>query len=229
MIKLLCALIFTFSLAKTTKPTASVETKATESEASIVKNLKKIVENEVAKVCSSCKVELEVHNPSILSDVTLPDKVISDRWKGQTNLVLKMGSENRIVTVTIRWMDNVVVAKNNIAQGEPLSEKDLRVVEKDVTYLLTAYAQSVDSIVRMVGRKVFQRGEVVDEAKLTKPIAVRYGQVVKLVLEEGSLKLSMTGQAKGAGAIGDRIPVFVPETRKRLFAVIVDKNTARIE
>lgn len=192
-------------------------------------NLKKLIETQVANECATCKVDLVVHNPSIISDIAVPDAVISERWKGQTNIILKVGSENRVVTVTIRWKDQVVIANKNVRQGQVLEPSDLKLVEKDVTYEKTAYMQNLNEVVGLEGRKLFKRGQIIDENYLKKPLVVKYGQPIRLVIDDGSLSLSMTGTARGAGAVGDRIPVFIQDTRKKVSAVIIDKSTARVQ
>lgn len=198
-------------------------------EETIEDHLRKVVLAEVNKECRNCRIDMQIHNAKILHDIAKPDAVIAEHWKGQTNLILKLGEDSRIVTATIRWMDDVVVVNKNTKQGHLFKESDLRVVEKDVTYLKTAYASSVDLVKGLETQRVFQRGQVVDETLLKKPIVVRYGETIRLQLNDGALVLEMTGQAKGAGAIGDRIPVSILETKKNLFAVIVEKGTARVE
>ena len=191
--------------------------------------LKKTVEEQVKKECETCQVELTIHNKQILDDVVIPDRVIADRWRRQTNLVLQMGEENRIVTVSIRWMDQVVIAKSNIRQGQLIAAEDVKTVEKDVTFLQTPYINKIENVIGWEPRKVFPRGQIIDEGYLKKPLVVKYGQTVKVEFQEGSLQLSMTGQAKGAGAIGDRIPVAINETQKRVSGLIIDKGRVRLE
>lgn len=220
MIQLLGSFILFFALAE-----GSAEQPAQDLQSHLVQ----VIEAQVSNECTSCSVDVQVHNPQAVDDIAIPDKVISDRWKGQTNLILKTGKENRVVTVTIRWQDKVVVAKKNIKQGQIIKASELRTVDKDVTYIKTAYANDIKNVVGMTGGRVFKRGQIIDEAVLRKPIVVRYGQPIKLFIDEGSLSLTMSGRARGAGAIGDRIPVFIPNTRKKLFAVIIDKSTARVE
>ncbi len=191
--------------------------------------LQKTIQTEVNKECETCQVELFIHNKKILQDVAIPDQVISDRWRGQTNLVLKMGDENRIVTVTIRWRDQVIIAKSNIRQGQTIGIADVKSIERDVTFMQTPYLSKIDSVVGMEPRKIFKRGQVIDEGYLKKPLVVKYGQPVKVFFRQGSLELTISGQAKGAGAIGERIPVYLPNTKKRLSAVILAKDEVRVQ
>ncbi len=196
---------------------------------SIEEHLAKVVQSEVAKECETCRVELFIHNKKILDDIAVPDKVIADRWRGQTNLVLQMGKDSRIVTVTIRWKDQVVVAKSNIRQGQLIEDRDVRTFEKDVTFQQTPYLNKVEDVVGWEPRKMFRRGQVIDEGYLKRPLIVKYGQNVKVTMDDGSLQVTMSGVAKGAGSIGDRIPVFLPETGKRLAAIILEKGIVRVQ
>lgn len=191
--------------------------------------LDRLIANEVKKECQSCEVDVFIHNEAIVEDIAQPDQVIADRWRGQTNLILKMGQESRLLTVTIRWHDLVGVAKKNIKQGQILQKKDIAMVRKDVTFLQTAYANQLEDVVGLSVRRVFKRGQVIDESYLKKPLSIKYGQPVKVLLDEGSLQLVMPGLARGAGAIGDRVPVYLASTKKKVSAIVIDKNTVRIQ
>lgn len=202
---------------------------ASEPSVNIESYIKAIAQKEVAKECPTCDVDLVIHNKKLLDDVAVPDQIIADRWRGQTNLILKMGDESRIVTVTIRWSDDVVIATKNIKQGQVIQEPDLKTIKKDVTFLKEAYVNKISAVVGWEGRKIFRRGQIIEENYLKKPLAIKYGQPIKLHLREGSLILTMMAQARGAGAVGDRIPVYIPKTRKKLSAIVVDSGSARIE
>ena len=68
----------------------------------ILKNIQSTVQDQVHQICRTCRAEVTIHNETILEDIAKPDKIIADHWKGQTNLLLKLGSKSRLVTVTIR-------------------------------------------------------------------------------------------------------------------------------
>jgi flagella basal body P-ring formation protein FlgA len=196
---------------------------------SVEKHLLQVVTSKVQQECGSCRVEMEILNKQVLEDISVPDQVIADHWKGQTNLLLKLGKESRLVTTKIRWKDDVVIAKKNIRQGKVLGKNDIKTVEKDVTFLQTPYLNSLKSAKGMTGRRLFKRGEILDESLLRRPIVVKFGQPLELVLKKGDLQVQMMGKARGAGAIGDRIPVFIGHTRTKVFAKILNKNQARVE
>ncbi len=197
--------------------------------AEIEKHLAAVVSKQVALECPSCTVSMSLFNKRSLADIHQPDEVHADHWKGQTNLVMKLGEKNQIITADIRWMDQVVVAEENIKQGEIIKESDLRVVEKDVTYLNTPYLNDKSKAVGLTVKRMFQRGQVIDESVLKKPIVVRYGQPIQLLMENGPLKLTIEAQAKGAGAVGDSIPVYIIQSKTKLQATIVDHGLARLQ
>jgi flagella basal body P-ring formation protein FlgA len=190
--------------------------------------IKEAVVQAVHQECHSCRVEMKIMNSQILDDIAVPDRVIADHWKGQVNLVLELGEENRIITADIRWIDQVIVAKENIKMGEALTAKDLETTEQDVTFFQIPYARNMDHVIGLIGKRMFRRGQIIDESQLKKPIAVRYGQPIKAELVDGSLTLTIDGQAKGAGAIGEDIPIYLPNTRKKMQARIISEGLVRV-
>ncbi len=201
----------------------AVETSAIE------KHILSVVSKQVKNECPTCTVQMTLMNKGLLEDIYSADEIYSDHWKGQTNLVLKLGDQNLIITADIRWMDQVAVANENIRQGMVIKDSDLRMVEKDVTYLKTPYIQNKVKAVGLTVKKIFQRGQIIDESTLKKPIVVRYGQPIQLLMQNGSIKLTMDAQAKGAGAVGDSIPVYVHQSKTKLQAVIIDHGSARLQ
>lgn len=191
----------------------------------IAEAVKEAVKNE----CGTCRVDVRILNKKIIDDILVPDRVIADHWKGQTNLVLELGDKTRIVTADIRWMDDVVIAKDNLKIGNIVSATDVEIVERDVTYMQVPYARKLEQVKGLVGKKMFRRGHVIDESFLKRPLVVRFGQPVKLQMVQGNLTLTMDAKAKGAGAIGDDIPIFLPETRKSMNATIVDHGLVRVQ
>ena len=191
--------------------------------------LQKLIQTEAKKECPSCSVKLRVLNDKVVEDIAIPDQVIADYWKGQTNLILVYGGKRKIVTVDIRWMDQVAIATKNIRQGQVIADSMISMVEKDVTYLKTPYSNSAEHIQGLVTKRVFQRGQIIDEAMLKKPIAIRFGQPIKVEYRQGPLQLVMQGKSRGAGAVGERIPIYIPKTKKRMTAEILNHERVKVQ
>jgi len=50
-----------------------------------------------------------------------------------------------------------------------------------------------------------------------------------MVAESGGLKISTQGEARQRGAKGDRIKVMNLDSRKSIYARVVDRNTVRVD
>ena len=194
-----------------------------------IKSLSEAIEEKIQSECETCQVSLTNINQDLLKNLKKPFSVSSSHWKG--NSVLEIKSQDQIVALpaTIRWIDNVVVANRNIRQGHQISQKDVRRVKRDVTFLETPYPNTIDAAIGWEGKSIFKRGQVINEAMLRKPMVVKFGQPIKVELKTGSLVLQMQGQARGTGAVGDQIPVYMSRTQTQLSGKIISANKVTVE
>ena len=180
--------------------------------------------------CEKCDVKI---NYTQVFDFDEDDIVISVsgfNLKGNTTIFLESEKRGTVqVPAVIRWFDKVVVAKSNIRHGKIITNDDIKVINKDVTYISKAYIGSTEPVVGKIGKRLFKRGQIIDESLLKNPRVVRYGQPIKLLLDNGALQMTVTGKSRGSGSVGDLIPVMITKTKKKVMAKIVDKNSARIE
>ena len=77
---------------------------------------------------------------------------------------------------------------------------------------------------RAIGSKTVLRANLVEF-----PPLVKRGDVVVIVAETNGLRITALGQVKKKGARGDRIPVVNFESKKVLYARVMDANTVKID
>jgi flagella basal body P-ring formation protein FlgA len=77
---------------------------------------------------------------------------------------------------------------------------------------------------RAIGSKTVMRANLVEF-----PPLVRRGDVVVIVAETNGFKITALGQVKKKGALGDRIPVMNFDSKKVLYARVMDANTVKID
>jgi flagella basal body P-ring formation protein FlgA len=58
---------------------------------------------------------------------------------------------------------------------------------------------------------------------------VKRGDVVVIIAESAGLKITALGQVKKKGRLGDRIPVMNFDSKKVLYARVVDSNTVKVD
>jgi flagella basal body P-ring formation protein FlgA len=77
---------------------------------------------------------------------------------------------------------------------------------------------------RAIGAKTVLRTNLVEF-----PPLVKRGDIVVIIAESEGLKISALGQVKKKGALGDRIPVINFDSKKILYAQVLDSNTVKVD
>lgn len=181
--------------------------------------------------CESCEFSVTFPKENIpkyrgFSPWTLSQE--RDLWKGNQSITIEWDKKKFHLPVQVRWYDSVVTAKRNIPVGRPLKKQDVYVKRRDVTFLVADYLTSYDDITGMQVKKGLRLGQPISKKHLAPPKVIAYGQTIKASFSEGSFLISTSAQAKGAGAIGDRIPIEIIETGKKRMAEVVSEEQVRV-
>lgn len=132
-------------------------------------------------------------------------------------------------TVTIEVLAEVVITKKPLGRHKPITEDDIMVLEMDLAKVPADVITDPEAVLgkrtrRAIGSKTVLRANLVEF-----PPLVKRGDVVVIVAETNGLKITALGQVKKKGARGDRIPVVNFESKKVLYARVVDANTVKID
>jgi flagella basal body P-ring formation protein FlgA len=132
-------------------------------------------------------------------------------------------------TVTIEVLANVVITKKPLGRHKPITEDDIMVLEMDLAKVPADVITDPEAVLgkrtrRAIGSKTVLRANLVEF-----PPLVKRGDVVVIVAETNGLKITALGQVKKKGARGDRIPVVNFESKKVLYARVMDANTVKID
>jgi len=132
-------------------------------------------------------------------------------------------------TVTIEVLAEVVVTKKPLGRHKPITEDDIMVLKVDLAKVPSDVITDPEAVLgkrtrRAIGSKTFLRANLIEF-----PPLVRRGDVVVIVAETQGIKITALGQVKKKGALGDRIPVINFESKKVLYARVVDSNTVKID
>ena len=132
-------------------------------------------------------------------------------------------------TATVEVISNVVVAKKPLGRFKPITEDDIEVQKMDLADLPSDVIRDPEAVLgkrtkRAIGAQTVLRPHLVEL-----PPVVKRGDVVVIVAETEGLKVTALGEVKKKGRIGERIPVINFDSRKVLYARVVDANTVKIE
>lgn len=132
-------------------------------------------------------------------------------------------------TASIEVLAEVVITKRPLGRHKPITEDDIMVQQMDLAKVPSDAITDPEAVLgkrtrRAIGSQTVLRANLVEF-----PPLVRRGDVVVIVAETKGLKVTALGQVKKKGALGDRIPVVNFESKKVLYARVIDSNTVKVD
>jgi flagella basal body P-ring formation protein FlgA len=132
-------------------------------------------------------------------------------------------------TATIEIFTNVVVTKKPLGRHKPITEDDIEIQKMDLAQLPSGVITDPDVILGQRTRRAIGSHTVLRSNLVEFPPLVKRGDVVVILAETGGLKITTLGQVKKKGRFGERIPVMNFDSKKVLYARVLDSNTVRVE
>jgi len=132
-------------------------------------------------------------------------------------------------TVKIEVLTEVVAAKRPIGKHKIIMREDIELKKVD---LLKQSPNVITDYRRILGkrtRKTIRAGTVLRSDIIELPPLVKRGDLVLIVAESGSLRITAIGEAKGKGGMGERIKVVSMDSGKRLYATVQDSKTVKVD
>jgi len=133
------------------------------------------------------------------------------------------------VTLNLEVIAPVVVVRKPMGRYQPIESQDVTVVLKDLTKLPSGYfTEPAEVIGKRVKRTVYGN-TVLREDLVELPPLVNRGDIVTIIAEAGVLRITARGEAKAKGCKGERISVVNLDSRKRVYARVLDARTVKVE
>jgi flagella basal body P-ring formation protein FlgA len=132
-------------------------------------------------------------------------------------------------TATIEIFTNVVVTKKPLGRHKPITEDDIEIRKMDLAQLPSGVITDPEVILGQRTRRAIGSHTVLRSNLVEFPPLVKRGDVVVILAETGGLKITTLGQVKKKGRFGERIPVMNFDSKKVLYARVLDSNTVRVE
>ncbi len=133
------------------------------------------------------------------------------------------------VSVKIEVDTDVVVVQNPLNRNQIISEDDVEVISMDMAELPSNYISSLSEVVGKRALRAINPKEILRSDIIELPPLVRKNDIVSIILESGALKISMIGEARESGRSGDRIKVVNLDSKKEIFARVLDSKTVRVD
>ncbi len=111
------------------------------------------------------------------------------------------------VPVRVVGTSPVTIAAHAIVVGSVLSDKDVRVEQRDISELPPGYMDDPTVAVGLTASRPISSGAVITNQFLVAAKAVQRGQTVTLVADAGGLSVRMAGRAMSDGLVNQRVRV----------------------
>ena len=186
--------------------------------------------------------QVSVKKIGISGDLRLPPGKVSyevvapESWEGWGNaslaLIVRVDDQvkrNMTVLVEVEALSEMVIATRPLERGEVIGESDVALARRDLAHLQGRYCRKTEEVVGMMLKSAVRANSPLRADYLERVPVVKVGQLVTIVAENEVVRITVSGRAKGSGAVGDTIAVQNLSSQKELAARVVDATTVRVD
>lgn len=143
--------------------------------------------------------------------------------------VYGMPSKKVWVTVKIEVETDAIIVQKPLDRNQTIEKDDVMIVSMDMAELPSNAISSLEDAVgkktlRAINPKEILRSDIVEQ-----PPLVRRNDVVSIVAESGSLRITAMGEVKESGCGGARVKVVNLGSGKEVIARVMDSRTVRVD
>jgi len=133
------------------------------------------------------------------------------------------------VTLNLEVIAPVVVVRKPMGRHQPIESQDVTVMLKDLAKLPSGYFTDPAEVIGKRTKRAVYGSTVLREDLVELPPLVNRGDVVTIIAEAGALRITARGEVKAKGRKGERISVVNLDSRKRVYARVLDARTVKVE
>jgi flagella basal body P-ring formation protein FlgA len=185
--------------------------------------------------------DVHVRKITIAEAVKLPEGAIDyeivapQQWEGWGNVSIAVVARqkerilrNIPVRVEVEALADMVVATRQLDMGTIVAESDLVVQKRELSQGAHLLARKLEDVVGKKNRSTIRANQPLRIDQLEKVPLIKAGQLITIVAENESLKVSVAGKARSSGAEGDTIKVQNLSSLKEISAQVLNANTVQV-
>ncbi len=132
------------------------------------------------------------------------------------------------VAAQVEATADVVVATSDLAEKTRIRPGSYRIENVRLDRDLNSYIFDPEQLRGVTLNRAIASGQPITTDSFVPDIVVKRGDVVRIVSDSGRLKISLTGEARASGHIGDRIQVKNLQSGTLLQAIVVDEGIVTV-
>lgn len=204
--------------------------------------VRRVMVDFLEKKAAPLNARVSVKKVGYQGDMKLPagrvsfEVVAPERWEGYGNaslaLIVRVDEQvkrNLTVQVEVEALAEMVVASRTLERGEVLVASDLSLARRDLSHVQGRFLKTVEEAVGLRVKMALRANSPVRGDYLERVPIIKSGQVVTILVENEVVRITATGRAKSAGALGDTITVQNLASQKDLAARVMDASTVRVD
>lgn len=133
------------------------------------------------------------------------------------------------VSANVGIETSVVVSDRDLARGQAITARDLKIKVADTNHLLRGYFESTDEVVGKTAKRTLRRGQVITPSMLVVRKTIKRGDQVTILAGTDSIQVCMQGKAMKQGNPGDLITVMNNKSKKKVEARVVSKGLVMVD
>jgi len=131
-------------------------------------------------------------------------------------------------TVEIEAFADILIAARDLAANDKFTGKDFTVENRRLRQSPVNYLRDANNLRGLKLIKNIRSGAEITKDSFVAAAVIKYGDPVRIVGKSGKLEISVTGEARASGKIGDRIAVKNLQSNAVLQAVVVDEGSVKV-
>ena len=179
---------------------------------------------------------LAITGKAALPEGKLDYEVIAPpQWEGwgSVNLTVYARLKDKLVgnislRADVEALTDMVVTLHQIERDTPLASGDLMLQKREISHNSLRAARSIDEVIGKKARITLKANQPVLVNHIEKVPLIKSGQMVTIVAENDTMKISIAGKARSSGAEGDVISVQNLNSLKEIPARIISTTTVRV-
>jgi flagella basal body P-ring formation protein FlgA len=132
-------------------------------------------------------------------------------------------------TVTVEILGPVVMTRKPLGRHKPITEDDIELQTVDLSDLPRDVIADPEAVLGKRTRRAIGARTPLRAGLVELPPLVKRGDLVVIIAESEGLKITTLGQVKKKGRLGERIPVVNIDSKKILYARVIDANTVKVD
>ncbi len=154
------------------------------------------------------------------------------RYNAPTAAVVAISADGRpFTTVSLRFnvkaYQQVVVAARNIAAREAITADSVRTERREIGKI-AGYITDTGKVMGLAARRPITAGTPLTESSVDKPLMIKRGTAVTILVKAGGMIIAAGGQTMQDGREGELIRVQNVTSKRIVSARVVDTNTVQV-